>query len=159
MSVTFVNLHGYPSGPHASDPWSRLLPMISHRSAPTQILSSLSPSRLTGPDISPPLKWCFLPTYMNTQDNNPIHHVLSSKLISTQFAIGNVIHQKGGRAMIIQDPRIKATCPQCGSENVKSTPSVTNFVAWVGRILGVPTVKIYEKRCMECGKEFQVFRK
>jgi transposase-like protein len=61
--------------------------------------------------------------------------------------------------MIIRDPRIKPKCPQCGSENVKSALSFTNFVAWVGRILGVRMVKIYEKRCTECGSEFQVFRK
>jgi endogenous inhibitor of DNA gyrase (YacG/DUF329 family) len=61
--------------------------------------------------------------------------------------------------MIIQDPRIKPKCPECGSENVKSTLSLTNIVSWLGRILGVPTVKIWEKRCAECGKEFQVFRK
>ena len=52
----------------------------------------------------------------------------------------------GGRAMIIQTPRIKPQCPQCGSENVKSKLSFTIIVAWVGRILGVPTVKIWEKR-------------
>ena len=61
--------------------------------------------------------------------------------------------------MIIQDPLIKAKCPHCGSENVKSKLSFTNIFAWVGRILGVPTVKIFEKRCGECGNEFQVFRK
>jgi endogenous inhibitor of DNA gyrase (YacG/DUF329 family) len=61
--------------------------------------------------------------------------------------------------MIIRDPRIKPKCPQCGSENVKSALSFTNIVAWVGRILGVPTVKIFEKKCAECGHEFQVFRK
>ncbi len=61
--------------------------------------------------------------------------------------------------MIIQDPRIKPKCPQCESQNVQSKLSVTTIVAWVGRILGVPTVKIWEKRCEECGKEFQVFRK
>ena len=61
--------------------------------------------------------------------------------------------------MIIRDPRIKPKCPQCGSENVKSALSFTNIVAWVGRILGVPTVKIFERRCSKCGKEFQVFRK
>ncbi len=61
--------------------------------------------------------------------------------------------------MIIQDPRIKAKCPQCGSENVKSKLCFTNFVAWLGRILGVPMVKIFEMRCSVCGHEFQVFRK
>ena len=61
--------------------------------------------------------------------------------------------------MIIQDQRIKAKCPECGSENVKSKWSFTTIVAWLGRILGVPTVKIYEKRCVECGNEFRVFRK
>ena len=61
--------------------------------------------------------------------------------------------------MIIQDPRIKAKCPECGSENVESTLSFTNFVAWAGRVLGVPPVRIFEKRCVECGHEFQVFRK
>ncbi|MFZ0944427.1 MAG: hypothetical protein WCF58_18475 [Syntrophobacteraceae bacterium] len=61
--------------------------------------------------------------------------------------------------MIIQNPRIKTKCPECGSENVESKLSFTNIVAWVGRILGVQTVKIWEKRCEECGREFQVFRK
>ncbi len=61
--------------------------------------------------------------------------------------------------MIIQTPRIKPKCPECGSENVESKLSFTNFVAWMGKILGVPTVKIWEKRCRECGNEFQVFRK
>ncbi|MFZ0931862.1 MAG: hypothetical protein WAN11_24905 [Syntrophobacteraceae bacterium] len=61
--------------------------------------------------------------------------------------------------MIIQDPRIKAKCPECGSQNVKSKWSLTTIVAWAGSIPGVPTVKIFEKRCSECGYEFQVFRK
>jgi len=61
--------------------------------------------------------------------------------------------------MIIQDQRIKAKCPECGSENVKSKWSFTTIVAWLGRILGVPTVKIFKKRCLECGEEFQVFTK
>jgi uncharacterized Zn finger protein len=61
--------------------------------------------------------------------------------------------------MIIRDPRIKPQCPICGSENVKSMLSFTTIVAWIGRILGVPTVRIYEQRCEECGHEFQVFRK
>jgi hypothetical protein len=67
--------------------------------------------------------------------------------------------EKGGQAMIIQDPRIKAKCPECGGENVQSKLSVTTIVASLGRILGVPTVKIFEKKRVECGKEFQVFRK
>ena len=66
---------------------------------------------------------------------------------------------KGGRAMIIQTPRIKPKCPACESENVKFKLSFTTIVAWLGRILGVPTVKIFEKRCSECGREFRVFRK
>ena len=61
--------------------------------------------------------------------------------------------------MIIQDPRVKAKCPHCGSENVQSKLSFTTIVAWVGKLLGGQTVKIYEKRCSECGHEFQVFRK
>jgi predicted nucleic-acid-binding Zn-ribbon protein len=50
-------------------------------------------------------------------------------------------------------------CPACGSENVKFKWSFTTIIAWLGKLLGVQTVKIYEKRCSECGKEFQVFRK
>ena len=61
--------------------------------------------------------------------------------------------------MIIQNPRIKAKCPECGSENVESKLCFTNIVAWLGKLLGVTTVKIFEKKCMECGHEFQVFRK
>jgi len=61
--------------------------------------------------------------------------------------------------MIIPDPRIKAKFPECGSENVQSKLSLTTIVAWPSRILGVSTVKIFEKKCVECGKEFQVFRK
>ncbi len=61
--------------------------------------------------------------------------------------------------MIIQDPRIKPKCPECGSENVESKLSLSNVAAWVGRILGVSRVKIWEKRCVECGNEFQVFWK
>jgi predicted nucleic acid-binding Zn ribbon protein len=61
--------------------------------------------------------------------------------------------------MIIRSIPVMVKCPSCGSENVKSKLSFTNIVAWVGRILGVPTVRIYEKRCSECGHKFQVFRK
>ncbi|MGA3114330.1 MAG: hypothetical protein ABSF90_07850 [Syntrophobacteraceae bacterium] len=59
--------------------------------------------------------------------------------------------------MLIQDPRVKAKYPECGSENVQSKLPFTSFVAWAGKLLGVPTVKIWEKRCEECGKELQVF--
>jgi predicted nucleic acid-binding Zn ribbon protein len=61
--------------------------------------------------------------------------------------------------MIMRDIPGTVKCPECGSENVKSKLSFTNVVAWVGRILGVRIVKIWEKRCEECGNEFQVFRK
>jgi predicted nucleic-acid-binding Zn-ribbon protein len=61
--------------------------------------------------------------------------------------------------MIMRDIPGTPECPECGSENVRSKWSLTTIVAWVGRILGVPTVKIFEKRCLECGNEFQVFRK
>jgi len=61
--------------------------------------------------------------------------------------------------MIMRDIPGKAKCPACGSENVRSKWSLTTVVGWVGRILGVPTVKIFEKKCAECGNEFQVFRK
>ena len=61
--------------------------------------------------------------------------------------------------MIIRDPRIKAKCPECGSESVKSKLSITTVVAWVGKLLGTPVVKIFEKKCMERGHEFQVFWK
>jgi len=61
--------------------------------------------------------------------------------------------------MIIGNIPGTVKCPECGSENVRSKLSLTTIVAWVGRILGVPIVKIFEKRCSECGHEFQVFRK
>jgi ribosomal protein S27E len=61
--------------------------------------------------------------------------------------------------MIMPNIPGKVQCPECGSENVKSKWSITTIVAWVGRSLGVPAVKIFEKRCVECGHEFQIFRK
>ena len=61
--------------------------------------------------------------------------------------------------MVIRDIHGTVKCPECGSENVESKLSFTNIVAWAGKLLGVRTVKIYEKRCSECGHEFQVFRK
>jgi len=36
---------------------------------------------------------------------------------------------------------------------VKSRLSLTTIVAWLGRIPGVPAVKIFEKRFTECGHE------
>jgi len=64
----------------------------------------------------PSAKMMLSPVYINIQDNNLIHHVLSGRLIATQIGNGNdIIQQRGGRAMIIQDPRIKAKRPQCGS--------------------------------------------
>ena len=61
--------------------------------------------------------------------------------------------------MIMRDIPGKAKCPECGSENIETKWTLNTIVAWVGRILGVPIVKIFEKRCSECGDEFQVFRK
>jgi DNA-directed RNA polymerase subunit RPC12/RpoP len=61
--------------------------------------------------------------------------------------------------MIMRQIPMPVKCPKCGSENVRSTLSFTNFIAWVGKLAGVRTVKIFEKKCMECGHEFQVFRK
>ncbi len=61
--------------------------------------------------------------------------------------------------MIIRNIAGKAKCPQCGSENIETKWSLSTIVAWVGKLLGVQTVKIFEKRCMKCGKEFQIFRK
>jgi hypothetical protein len=44
--------------------------------------------------------------------------------------------------MVIQDPRIKAQCPECGSKNVQLTLFFTNIAAWLGKLLGVTMVKI-----------------
>lgn len=61
--------------------------------------------------------------------------------------------------MIMPNIPMPIKCPKCASENVGTKWSLTNIVAWVGRILGVPTVKTWEKRCSACGHEFKVFRK
>ena len=61
--------------------------------------------------------------------------------------------------MIMRHIPMPIKCPKCGSENVKSKWSANSIKAWIGKLLGVRTVKIYEKRCSECGHEFQVFRK
>ncbi len=59
--------------------------------------------------------------------------------------------------MTIRNIPERAKCPECGSENVKSKLAFTAIVAWAGKLLGVPTVKIYEKRCVECGMSFRFF--
>jgi len=47
--------------------------------------------------------------------------------------------------MIMPNIPGKAKCPKCGSENVKFKWSITTIVAWTGKLLGVPTVKNFEK--------------
>ncbi len=62
--------------------------------------------------------------------------------------------------MVIRNPRgMKIKCPECGSERVRSTLSVRNIMTWTGMIVGANTVRIYEKRCADCGHKFEVFRK
>jgi predicted nucleic-acid-binding Zn-ribbon protein len=92
--------------------------------------------------------------------NNLTHPILSRQLIETQIGSGNdIVQQSGGRAMVIRNIPGTVKCPECGSENVKSELSITTIVARIAKLLGVPIVKIYEKRCVECGHEFLVFRK
>jgi len=61
--------------------------------------------------------------------------------------------------MIMPNIPMPVKCPECGSENIATKWSLTTIVAWLSRILGVPIVKIFEKRCVQCGQEFKVFRK
>jgi len=61
--------------------------------------------------------------------------------------------------MIMRDIPIPPKCPKCGSENVKTKWTLTTILAWAAKLIGTPTVKIFEKRCGDCGEEFQVFRK
>jgi predicted nucleic-acid-binding Zn-ribbon protein len=61
--------------------------------------------------------------------------------------------------MIMRHIPMPVKCPKCGSENVETKWSLTSIVSWLGKLLGVSTVKIFEKRCTECGHEFQIFRK
>ena len=61
--------------------------------------------------------------------------------------------------MIMRNIPMPIKCPKCGSERIETKWSANTIVAWLGKLLGVSMVKIYEKRCTECGHEFQVFRK
>jgi len=61
--------------------------------------------------------------------------------------------------MIMPNIPIPPKCPKCGGANIRSKWSLTTIVAWVGKLLGVSAVKIFDKRCGDCGEEFQVFRK
>lgn len=61
--------------------------------------------------------------------------------------------------MIINNPPIKPTCPECGSQEVKTRLTPNTIMSWIGAVLGVGTIKIYSKRCGNCGHEFEVYRK
>jgi len=54
---------------------------------------------------------------------------------------------------------IPAKCPVCGSENVRTKWFFTTILARVGGSIAVPTVKVLEKRCGDCGRQFQALRK
>jgi predicted nucleic-acid-binding Zn-ribbon protein len=60
--------------------------------------------------------------------------------------------------MIIRNIPGTVKCPECGSRNIDTKWSITTIVAWLGKLLGIPTVKIFGKRCVECGKEVQIIR-
>lgn len=61
--------------------------------------------------------------------------------------------------MVMPNSPMPAKCPKCGSTNVKSKWSFNTILAFVSRLVAVRTVKIYDKKCEECGEEFQIFRK
>jgi predicted nucleic-acid-binding Zn-ribbon protein len=61
--------------------------------------------------------------------------------------------------MIMPNSPGKVKCPECGSENIETKLSLTTIVAWLGKLLGVHTVEIYDKKCETCGHQFQIFRK
>jgi transcription elongation factor Elf1 len=61
--------------------------------------------------------------------------------------------------MIMPNLPIPANCPVCGSENVGTKWSHSTILAWVFRLFAIPVVKMFDKRCMVCGHEFQVFLK
>jgi len=50
-----------------------------------------------------------------------------------------------------------AQCPECGGENVKSKLSVTTIVAWLGKLLGVSTVKILKRDAQRVDMSFRSF--
>ncbi len=91
---------------------------------------------------------------MNTKqfDPPPYFQANRSKLRSSSQPTSL---SKRRSTMIIQTLPETVKCPVCGSENVQSKLSFTTIVAWVGKILGVPTVKIFEKRCALCGRQFR----
>jgi predicted nucleic-acid-binding Zn-ribbon protein len=61
--------------------------------------------------------------------------------------------------MIMRDLHLPIKCPKCGSENVGTKWTLNTIVAWIGRLLAVRTVKIFDKKCEACREEFQIFRK
>ena len=61
--------------------------------------------------------------------------------------------------MIIRNIPGKVKCPKCGSGNLRKKWSPNTVLAWMSKLFSVPTVKIFEKRCGDCGHEFQIFRK
>jgi len=104
------------------------------------------------------LKWCFLPKYMNTKA------IWSTMYFHAYWSTSDRHRHKrhsakGGRAMIMRDIPMPIKCPKCSSENVKSKWTLNTILTWICRLLAVPTVKIYDKKCEACGEEFQIFRK
>ncbi len=61
--------------------------------------------------------------------------------------------------MIMPNISIPVKCPKCGSENDKSRWTRTTVIAWMSRLPGAHTAKIYDKKCEACGHEFQIFQK
>jgi predicted nucleic-acid-binding Zn-ribbon protein len=70
-----------------------------------------------------------------------------------------VIQQKGGSAVVMPSIQVKAKCPKCGSENLGTKWTLISAIAWISELLGIHTVKLYDKKCEACSNEFQVFRK
>jgi predicted nucleic-acid-binding Zn-ribbon protein len=61
--------------------------------------------------------------------------------------------------MIMPDVPMPVKCPKCGSDRVSTKWTHRTILAWVSRLMAVPTVKIFDKKCESCGEEFHVFRK